>query len=582
MDEISTQSTFTSYIPDIVKMAVSSVDSHDAKMPAKAAHVNMMTDTIIANMPPEGLRSILRGLLGENAQVTAGLHRLATKYLENTRPSSIPNLFTSSNGSVKPTADLQKIQGRYRCLMGCGFGFESMELLTSVIQQLQAMQWNENTQDEDGEGFLDVLATIDGDVVQATTAVHKQLLTSSGIRPMDSEDAKTVAGLKATLYKCRDEAASSGQDFAFERGLGCLEKLLYGGSTENQVQNGAGKPLTNGFHSTKSSLESFQLGSAEVPRMFMGLWQFSSPAWGTASRAKIDRHFRKHVDSGLIAYDMADHYGDAEVTFGQFRSAQADSEKIYCATKWAVFEPIRVTKEVVDENISERLTAINSTSVELLQFHWQDYNDKQYVQAARLIAEHPSVRDLGLCNFDTEHMEELLENGVNPVSNQVQFSLIDLRPTFKMAEVCRKHNVKLLTYGSLCGGFLADKWLGKPAPNLFDQNMTPSHRKYFEMITIWGGWLLFQELLQALASIGSKYSVSISSVAIRWVLDHDYVGAVIIGARMGISEHIEENLKALSFKLDEEDKAAIKSILDRSRAKDVFETMGDCGAEYRQ
>jgi diketogulonate reductase-like aldo/keto reductase len=102
------------------------------------------------------------------------------------------------------------------------------------------------------------------------------------------------------------------------------------------------------------------------------------------------------------------------------------------------------------------------------------------------------------------------------------------------------------------------------------------------MITIWGGWLLFQELLHVLASIGSKYSVSISSVAIRWVLDHDYVGAVIIGARMGISEHIEENLKALSFKLDEEDKAKIKTIFDRSRAKDVFETMGDCGAEYRQ
>jgi diketogulonate reductase-like aldo/keto reductase len=140
--------------------------------------------------------------------------------------------------------------------------------------------------------------------------------------------------------------------------------------------------------------------------------------------------------------------------------------------------------------------------------------------------------------------------------------------------------------------------LDKPAPNLFDENMTPSHRKvstsssladstnkswqYFEMITIWGGWLLFQELLQVLATIGLKYNVSISSVAIRWVLDHDYVGAVIIGARMGISEHIEENLKALSFKLDEEDKMKIKSILDRSRAKDIFETMGDCGAEYRQ
>ncbi|KAF7885224.1 hypothetical protein EAF00_011042 [Botryotinia globosa] len=554
-----------------------------AKSPAKAAHVNMMTDCIIANMPADGLRSILRGLLGENTSNTAGLTKLASKYLANTKPSSIPELFSTSGGSPQPTSDLQRIQSRYRCLMGCGFGFESVELLTSVIQQIHNLEWDERT--VEGEEFLDNLATIDGDVVQSITAVQKLLLTSSGMRPMNAEDSKTVATLREVLHACRGIAIARGRDFPFDRGLSCLEKLIEGTGNEIQLLQLLQKNeirRTNGFQSSKSTLESFQLGPAEVPRMFMGLWQFSSPAWGTASRSKIDRHFRKHVDSGLIAYDMADHYGDAEVTFGQFRSGQEDSEKIYCATKWAVFEPIQVTKEVVDANVSERLTAINSTSVELLQFHWQDYSDHQYVEAARLIEMHPNVQNLGLCNFDSDHMCEILESGVKAVSNQVQFSLIDLRPTFKMAESCRKHNVKLLTYGSLCGGFLADKWVGKPAPNLFDENMTPSHRKYFEMINIWGGWILFQELLNILAKIGSKHNVSVSSAAIRWVLDHDYVGAVIIGARMGISEHIDENLKAFSFTLDLEDREAIQNVLNRSRAKDIFEAMGDCGAEYRQ
>jgi len=101
------------------------------------------------------------------------------------------------------------------------------------------------------------------------------------------------------------------------------------------------------------------------------------------------------------------------------------------------------------------------------------------------------------------------------------------------------------------------------------------------MIIVWGGWSLFQELLSVLKAIGEKYSVSVSNAAVRWVLDHDYVGAVIIGARMGISENIEDNLKVFSFKLDDEDKAAIQVVLDRSKAKEVFEAMGDCGAEYR-
>lgn len=102
------------------------------------------------------------------------------------------------------------------------------------------------------------------------------------------------------------------------------------------------------------------------------------------------------------------------------------------------------------------------------------------------------------------------------------------------------------------------------------------------MITVWGGWTLFQELLATLSTIGEKYKVSISVVAVRWVLEHEYVGAVIIGARMGVSEHVEENLKAFGFKLDEEDLAGIQNVLDQCRAREVFDAMGDCGAEYRQ
>lgn len=106
--------------------------------------------------------------------------------------------------------------------------------------------------------------------------------------------------------------------------------------------------------------------------------------------------------------------------------------------------------------------------------------------------------------------------------------------------------------------------------------------QYFEMITIWGGWALFQELLTILSIIGRKYDTSISSVAIRWVLDHDYVGAVIVGARMGISEHVEENLTVFSFRLDNDDKEKIQTVLDKCKAQNVFQAMGDCGAEYRQ
>lgn len=66
--------------------------------------------------------------------------------------------------------------------------------------------------------------------------------------------------------------------------------------------------------------------------------------------------------------------------------------------------------------------------------------------------------------------------------------------------------------------------------------------QYQGMILGWGGWILFQELLTTLKSISTKHNVDISNVATRWVLDFPYVGAVIVGARMGISEHTDANL----------------------------------------
>ncbi|KAG9228455.1 aldo/keto reductase-like protein [Amylocarpus encephaloides] len=558
-------------------MAVNSIDtSEPSKIPAKAAHTNMMTDCIMANLPPEVLRSVMRGTLGGNPNITAHFQSLVSTYLTNSKPSSFPELFTSSD--LKPLPALYDLQSRYRCLMGCGRGFESLETLSEVVRQVRNLSWKNL---DDSEDLVQSLATIDGDLVQAVTAVQKQLHTTTGARLLTDQEVNVIHELENVLDDCEDQAKVELVEFPFERGKDSVATLL-GRPKREELQSQVATKMPNGFISSRVQLESMTLGNAELPRMLMGLWQFSSPAWGTASRAKINLHFRKHVDAGFIAYDMADHYGDAEVTFGQFRSNQADCHKIYCATKWCVFEPTKVSKDLVDTKINERLTAINTSEVDLLQFHWQDYDDHQYVEVARMIHESPHVRNFGLCNFDTQRMNEIVDSGVNVVSNQVQFSLVDLRPTFRMAESCRKRQVKLLTYGSLCGGFLAEKWLGKITPNLFDQQMTPSHRKYLEMITVWGGWPLFQQLLQVLFIVGQKYRVSVSSVALRWVLDHDYVGAVIIGARMGISEHVEENLKVFAFRLDDEDKCLIREVLERSKVNDVFEAMGDCGAEYRQ
>jgi aryl-alcohol dehydrogenase-like predicted oxidoreductase len=109
---------------------------------------------------------------------------------------------------------------------------------------------------------------------------------------------------------------------------------------------------------------------------------------------------------------------------------------------------------------------------------------------------------------------------------------------------------------------------------------TASLRKYKNMVDLWGGWSLFQELLALLKEIATKHDVSISNVAVRYVLEQPTVAGAIIGARLGVSEHLQENAKVFDFTLDREDYDRLDSLLSRSR--NLFKFIGDCGDEYRR
>ncbi|KAH7882585.1 hypothetical protein F5I97DRAFT_1906371 [Phlebopus sp. FC_14] len=50
--------------------------------------------------------------------------------------------------------------------------------------------------------------------------------------------------------------------------------------------------------------ETFRLGPLVAPRIWVGLWQLSSPAWGSASAAKVREAMTRHVELGYTAFDM--------------------------------------------------------------------------------------------------------------------------------------------------------------------------------------------------------------------------------------------------------------------------------------
>lgn len=315
----------------------------------------------------------------------------------------------------------------------------------------------------------------------------------------------------------------------------------------------------------------------DAPRIVTGLWQVADMERGgrALDTERAARALHEYAEAGFDAFDMADHYGSAEIIAGRFL-AGAGRGKARAFTKWCP-EPGAIGVEAARAAIDRSRSRLGVECIDLLQFHWWDYKHPAYIDALGALArlrDEGLIAHLGVTNFDTDHLRLLVRHGIPIATNQVSFSLLDRRAAGRMTEFCRAAGVRLLAYGTLAGGFLSERWVGKPEPA---QIADWSKSKYKRFIDAAGGWDVLQEILAAAQAIARKHDVSVANIAARWVLEQDAVAAMIIGARLGEGEHRADNLALFSFALDADDQARLAGAV--ARARDI---PGDCGDEYRK
>ena len=312
-----------------------------------------------------------------------------------------------------------------------------------------------------------------------------------------------------------------------------------------------------------------------ISRVINGLWQI-------ADLERSGREFdldqaalamTPYVEAGLTTFDMADHYGSAEVIAGMF-----GGDGVERLTKWTP-KPGPVSRDNVREAVQRSLTRLRADRIDLLQFHAWTWADPSWLDALfhlQDLKREGLIKHIGVTNFDANHLRIAVRTGIEIVSNQVSFSLLDARAAAGLSDFCLAHDVRLLAYGTLLGGFLTEAWLGQAEPD-WDTLGTWSQMKYGRFIRTAGGWEAFQQLLRRIDEVATKHGAPMAAVASRWVLDHEAVAAVIVGTRLSKSAHIDDTLRIFGLTLDEEDRKTL------AKGRKYLKALpGDCGDEYRK
>jgi len=106
-----------------------------------------------------------------------------------------------------------------------------------------------------------------------------------------------------------------------------------------------------------------------VSRVLTGLWQIADME---RDGRELDpkaaaRALRAYVDAGFTSFDMADHYGSAEIVASHLREEAGDAAPVQLFTKW-VPKPGPLTLADTRAAVERSLGRLRTSRIDLLQF----------------------------------------------------------------------------------------------------------------------------------------------------------------------------------------------------------------------
>ncbi len=271
------------------------------------------------------------------------------------------------------------------------------------------------------------------------------------------------------------------------------------------------------------------------------------------------------LDQGINFIDTADVYSQGESEEFVGNAIRSRREELVVATKCRLpmsdnFNRSGATRVNIMRGVESSLRRLQTDYIDLYQLHGWDSNTplEETLRAMNDLVRQGKVRYIGFSNYLSWQgatalgVQERL--GLNRfVTAQMYYSLVGRGLEFDFQSMAEYHNLGILVWSPLAGGFLSGKYeRGKAAPpgTRFNEN---------------GNFVPFEKelgynVVDTAREVAKRHGVSVARVSLAWLLSRPAISSVIVAGRK--KEHLADNIAASELKLTDQDLKELNEVSD--------------------
>lgn len=294
-----------------------------------------------------------------------------------------------------------------------------------------------------------------------------------------------------------------------------------------------------------------RIGDTEllISELSFGTWAIGG-AWGKTSDEDALAGLRRAMDAGVNFFDTADVYGDGHSEELLAKATKGKEDEIYIATKFCrkgdIHDKETYSERSVRSFLEGSLKRLNRERIDLYQIHCPPFDMLKNSDVFHVLDKLQNEGKIRYYGVSVETVEEGLYCLQNPnvKSLQVIFNLFRQKPLETLLPLAKEKGVGILARVPLASGLLTGKFTKETAFERDDHRHFNRNGEQFNVGETFAG-IEFEkgvELSEKLRWIADGRG-NMTRAALRWILDHDSVTAVIPGFKN--ANQVEDNLKAL-------------------------------------